>query len=124
MTCLTPYKTTYDPMRKWKQFPSIVARRRKARSPDRHFTDFQQQLQFWMSIHPKGFRAYYWAITYAKYDMPKIDIIIQWQHRATVALTAFIMTALEEALEDDATLSIVVTKDSKAFRSIVAQRNL
>ena len=111
-------------MRKWKQFPSIVARRRRARSPDRHLTDFQHLLQFWKSIHPKGIRAYYWAITYSKRDMPKIDIIIQCHRRATVAVIACITAALEEEFEDMATLSIAVTMDSKAFPSIVAQRNL
>jgi hypothetical protein len=109
-------------MRKWKHFPSIVARRRHARSPDRHFTDFEDLLKYWMSIHPKGIRAYYWAIKYAKRDMPKIDIIIQWHRRASVAVTACIMAALEEAFEDHATLAIVVTNNSKALRSIVAQR--
>jgi hypothetical protein len=117
-------RPTDETMRKWKEFPSIVARRRNARSPDRHFTDFHQLLHFRMSIHPKGIRAYYWAITYAKRDMPKIDIIIQWHRRATAADTACITAALEEAFENNATLSIAVTNDSKAFRSIVAQRIL
>jgi len=56
--------------------------------------------------------------------MPKIDIIIQCHRRATVAVIACITAALEEEFEDMATLSIAVTMDSKAFRSIVAQRNL
>jgi hypothetical protein len=109
-------------MRKWKQFPTIVAKRRNAQTPDKYFTDFKQVLQSWMSIRPNSIKAYSWAITYAKRDLPKMNIIILLHHRAKVAVTACIAATLEAALEDNATLSIAATTDSKAFRSIVAQQ--
>ncbi len=77
-----------------------------------------------MSIHPNGIRAHYWAITHDRRDMPKVDIIILLHRRATVAVTACITTALEDAFEDNAQLSVAVTMNSKAFRSIVKQRIL
>ena len=110
-------------MKKWRQFPSIVAKRRNAKTRDRHFTDFQELLQYWASIHPNGIRAFYWAITFVKRDLPKVDIIILWHRRATVAVTAFITAAVAETFEDNVTLSVAVTTDSKAFRTIVAQRS-
>ena len=111
-------------MKRWRQFPSIVAKRRNAKSHDRYYTDLQQLLQSWASVHPYGIRAHYWAITYVKRALPKVVIIILWHRRATVAVTACITAALEEAFEDNATLSVAVTTDSKAFRSIVAHRSL
>ena len=110
-------------MKKWKQLPTIVAKRHNAKTPDRYLSEFQQQLQSWATIHPKGIRAYYWTITYARRELPKVDIIILWHRRATVALTACIKTALEEVFGDNTNLSVTVTTYSKAFRSIVAQRN-
>lgn len=124
MTCHTHIRRTDGPMKKWKQFPTIVTKHRNAKTPDRYFTDFQQLLQVWMSIHPNGIRAHYWAITHDKRDMPKVDIIILLHRRATVAVTACITTALEDAFEDNAQLSVAVTMNSKAFRSIVKQRIL
>jgi hypothetical protein len=109
-------------MTKWRQLPSIVAKRRIAETPDRHLTDFQKLLQYWASIHPNGIRAHYWTIKYAKRNLPRVDIIILWHRRATVAVRACITAALEEAFEDNATLSVAVTTDSEAFRCIVAHR--
>ena len=109
-------------MKRWRDVPSIVAKRRDAKSPDRYLTHYQQLLQSWASIHPNGIRAYYWAISYAKRDLPKMNIVILWHRRATAALTACITEALERAFEDNATLSVAVTTNSKAFRSIVAHR--
>ncbi len=109
-------------MKRWRQFPSIVVKHRNAKSPDRYYTDYQQLLQSWASIHPNGIKAHNWAISYAKRDLPKIDIVILWHRRATVALTACITAALEAAFEDNATLSVAVTTNSKAFRRIVAHR--
>ena len=51
-----------------------------------------------------------------------MNIVILWHRRATAALTACITEALERAFEDNATLSVAVTTNSKAFRSIVAHR--
>ena len=51
-----------------------------------------------------------------------MDIGILWHRRATVALTACITAALEKAFEDNATLSVAVTTNSKAYRSFVAHR--
>jgi hypothetical protein len=109
-------------MKKWREFPSIVAKRRNATTPDRYLTEFHELLQCWASIHPNGIRAYYWTIKFAKRDLPRVDIIILWHRRATVAVTACITAALEEAFEDNATLSVAVTTDSKAFRSMAAHR--
>ena len=109
-------------MKRWRQYPSIVAKRRNAEAPDRYFTDFQEQLQSWASIHPNGIRAHYWGISYVKRDLPKVDIIVLWHRRATVALTACITAALQQAFEDNATLTVAVTSNSKAFRRIVANR--
>jgi protein involved in sex pheromone biosynthesis len=109
-------------MKKWKQLPTIVAKRHNAKTPDRYLSEFQQQLQSWATIHPNGIRAYYWTITYAKRELPKVDIIILWHRRATVALTACITAALQQAFEDNATLTVAVTSNSKAFRRIVAHR--
>ena len=117
-------RRTEGHMKKWRQFPSIVAKRRNAKTPDRYYTDYLQQLQSWASIHPYGIRAHYWAITYAKRDLPRVDIIILWHRRATVAVTACITAALEAVFKDSATLCVAVTTKSKAFRSSVAHRNL
>jgi hypothetical protein len=106
-------------MKKWRQFPSIVAKRRNAETPDRHFTNFQQLLQL---FHPKKIRAYYWAKTFEGRNMPRVDIIMLWQRRATMAATACITAALEAAFDDGVRLSVVVTTDSKAFRSMVTER--
>ena len=111
-------------MKKWRQFPSIVAQRRNAQTPDRYYTDLQQLLQSWTSIHAHGIRAHYWAITYVKRDLPKVVIIILWHRRATVAVTGCITAALEDAFEGIATLTVAVMTDSRAFRSIVAHRSL
>ena len=124
MSCLTQYKANRSHMKRWRQYPSIVAKRCNAEAPDRYFTDYQQRLQSWASIHPYGIRAHYWAITYANRDLPRVDIIILWHRRATVAVTACITAALEAAFKDSATLCVAVTTESKAFRSIVAHRTL
>jgi hypothetical protein len=124
-------RRTEGHMQKWRQFPSIVAKRRNAKPRDRYYTDYLQRLQSWASSHPYGIRAHYWAITYARRDLPRMDIIILWHRRATVAVTASItaaLTALEAAFKDSATLLCsgvtAVTTKSKAFRSIVAHRTL
>ena len=117
-------RRTEGHMKKWRQFPSIVAKRRNTQPRDRYYTDYLQRLQSWASIHPYGIRAHYWAITYSRRDLPRVDIIILWHRRATVALTASITAALEAAFQDSATLCVAVTTKSKAFRSIVAQRTL
>ena len=106
-------------MKKWRQFPTIVAKRRNAQTPDRHFTNFQQLVQL---FHPNKIRAYYWKITYERRNMPKVDIIMLWHRRATMAATACITAALEAAFDDGVRLSVVVTTDSKAFRSMVTER--
>jgi hypothetical protein len=106
-------------MKKWRRFPAIVAQRRNAQTPDRHFTNFQQLLQL---FHPNKIRAYNWKITFERRYMPKVDIIMLWHRRASVAATACITAALEAAFDDSVRLSVVMTTDSKAFRSMVTGR--
>ncbi len=77
-----------------------------------------------LGIRPNGIRGYYWAITYARRNLPKVNIFILLHRRATAAFTARITAAVEEALEDSANVSIAVTMKTKAFHSIVAQRIL
>jgi hypothetical protein len=66
----------------------------------------------------------YRAITYARRDLPKVNIFILLHRRATAAFAARITAAVEEVLEDSANVSIAVTMKTKAFHSIVAQRIL
>jgi hypothetical protein len=109
-------------MKKWRQFPTIVARNRSARN-DGHYTKFQDLLQsMCLGIRPNGIKGYYWAITYSRRNLPKVNIFILLHRRATAAITARITTAVEEALEDSANVTIAVTMKTKAFHSIVAQR--
>lgn len=109
-------------MKTWRQFPTIVARNRSARN-DGHYTKIQDLLQsMCLGIRPNGIRGYYWAITYARRNLPKVNIFILLHRRAPAAITARITTAVEEALEDSANVTIAVTMKTKAFHSIVAQR--
>ena len=106
-------------MKKWRDFPTIVAINRSARRPDRYFTKLKELLRSWLGIHPNGIRGYFWAITYARRDLPKVEIFILLHRRATEAGTAYITTALEESFEDMANVSIAVTMKTNAFHSMV-----
>jgi hypothetical protein len=54
--------------------------------------------------------------------MPKVDMIILLHRRSTDS--ACMRTALEEAFDGGADVTIVATTDRRAFRSIVARRGL
>jgi hypothetical protein len=110
-------------MKKWRQFPSIRARRRRANSPDRYYAEFQQALKTLQQRGRKNdsIRAYSWTIKYAKRDMPQVTIIILLHRAATTARTAAVATvttAIESAFEDIATTAVVVTYNRKAFLRI------
>ena len=93
-------------MKRWGQFPTIVARNRNARN-DRHYTKFQDLLQsMCLGIRPNGIRGYYWAITYARRNLPKVNIFILLQRRATAAITARITTVLLKKLSRTAPTSL------------------
>jgi len=107
-------------MKKWSQFPSIRARRRRANSPDRYYAEFQQALQTLQQRGRKNdsIRAYSWTIKYAKRDMPQVTFIILLHRAATTACTAAVATAIESAFEDIANTAVVVTFSKKAFLRI------
>jgi hypothetical protein len=105
-------------MKKWSQFPSIRARRRRANSPDRYYAEFQQTLQTIRGRKNNSIRAYSWTIKYAKRDMPQVTFTILLHRAATTARTAAVTTAIESAFEDIATTAVVVTNSRKAFLRI------
>jgi hypothetical protein len=109
-------------MKKWKHFPSIVARQRTAREPDRYLSEFQEVLQSWLSIHNYKISAYFWAIAYAQRNLPRVAVIVLLHRRTSAAAIANITAAIEQAFEDIANITVVVTVDRKAFRGMVAQR--
>ena len=121
---LNPKTRIAKPMRKWKHFPTIVAKKRPPRTPDRYISEFQRVLKSWLSIYPNDICAYSCSIAHAKRDLPKVDIIILLHRRATAAVAASLWTALEGTFDDIANLTIAVTIDKKAFFSIVAKRNV
>jgi hypothetical protein len=105
-------------MKKWKD----VAVQRAGRTPNRYFTGFQHKLRSWLRIHPNAIRGYFWAMRYTERDLPKVDMIILMHRRSTDS--ACMRTALEEAFDGVADVSIVATTDRRAFRNIVALRVL
>jgi hypothetical protein len=107
-------------MKKWKQFATITARRRRVNSPDRHYEEFQQTLQTLQQRCGRidSIRAYCWTIKYAKRDMPQVTCIILLRRAATTACTTAVTTALEGAFEDIANTTVVVTVSRKAFLRI------
>ena len=126
----SPHEQTPGPMKKWKQFAAIVATRRRSRSPDRFFAEFQQILRFLQASQIIGIRSYSWTISYVRRGWPTVNCVILVHHAATAAQnavttqqlphhTAFVMTALESASE--ANFSVVATNSRKAFFSMVAQ---
>ena len=104
-------------MKKWKD----VAVHRAGSTPW-YFTGFQHKLRSWLSIHPNAIRGYFWAMRYTERDVPKVDMIVLMHRRSTDS--ACMRTALEEAFDGVADVSIVATTDRRAFRNIVALRVL
>jgi hypothetical protein len=112
-------------MIKWNQLASIRARRRREKSPDRHYAEFQQSLQALQQRCRRidSIRAYCWTIKYAKRELPHLTCIIQMHHAATTVCTAAVASALQSTFEDIAEITVVVTVSRKAFLRI-AHRHL
>ena len=111
-------------MRRWNQLATITARRRREKSPDRYFQEFQQLLKTWQQLccQCARIKAYSWSIVYAKRDLPQVTCIILLHRAASAERTAAVATAVESAFEDIANMTVVVTFSKKVFRSIVCGR--
>ena len=111
-------------MKKWKQFATITARRRRVNSPDRYYEEFQQTLQTLQHrcLKIDSIRAYSWTIKYTKRDMPQVTMIILL-HRAVTTPCSTVVASVESVFEDIANVAVVVTFSRKAFLRI-AHRHL
>jgi hypothetical protein len=107
-------------MKKWSQLATIRARRRREKSPDRHYEEFQRTLQALQQRCRRNdsIRAYCWTIKYAKRELPHLTCIILMHRAATTVCTAAVATALERSFEDIAEITVVVTVSRKAFLRI------
>ena len=112
-------------MRKWKQFATITARRRRVNSPDRYYEAFQETLQTLQHrcLKIDCIRATSWTIKYAKRDLPQVTMIILLHRAVTTPCSTSVASALESDFEDIANVAVVVTCSRKAFLRI-AYRHL
>ena len=107
-------------MRKWKQFATITARRRRVNSPDRYYEAFQETLQTLQHrcLKIDCIRATSWTIKYAKRDLPQVTMIILLHRAVTTPCSTSVASALESDFEDIANVAVVVTCSRKAFLRI------
>ena len=119
----SPHEQTPRSMKKWKQFPTIVATRRRSRSPDRFYAEFQQILRLLQASQIIAIKSYSWTITYVRRGWPTVNCVILVHRAATAAQHATAATAVMTALESasEANFTVVATHSRKAFFSRVAQ---